>query len=222
MLAAGSLIARIVFQPIEETLLLHFSSNPHSASNAPLLRLVLHLSSYLLLLLPSFLPPLLPPVLQILLPRRYLLTSAPSTLQTYLCFYIPLLSLNGILEAYHAATATPAQMSVQARWMIASSGVFVGSLYCAKGRVANETALIGASCMGMVVRITYAFFHARRAAGIDVRALFPKSFVTVAAVAFGTVLRRIHGTGRWRQSWALWAELVGFGGAFGIATLGVM
>ena len=169
---------------------------------------------------------MLPPILSILLPKRYLVTSAPRTLQTYLCFYIPLLSLNGILEAYHAATATPAQMSKQARWMIASSAAFVLGLWVFKAKLAHrlgtDTALIGASCVGMLVRIGYAFLHARATAGMDVRTLFPKSFVTVVAVACGSVLRRIYQTGRWTQGWATWFELLGFGGALGLFTLFVM
>ena len=117
-------------------------------------------------------------------------------------------------------------MSRQARWMIASSGAFVLSLWVFKARLAHrfgtDTALIGASCMGMLVRIGYAFFHARRTAGMDVRALFPKSVVTVVAVVCGSVLRRIDQTGRWTQGWALWFELLGFGGVLGLFTLYVM
>jgi oligosaccharide translocation protein RFT1 len=218
----GSLIARIVFQPIEETLLLHFSSCPLSPQNGPLISFITHISSYLLLLLPSFLPPLLPPLLSVFLPKKYLLTSAPSTLQTYLCFYIPLLSLNGVLEAYHTATATPRQMTKQTIWMVASSGVFVVALFALKFTLKTETALISASCIAMGVRIVYAYLHAQRQAGVGVRALLPKSAVTVTAVACGAVLRRIYKTGRWTQGWSTWLELLGFGGAMGLVTLGVM
>lgn len=219
---AGSLIARIVFQPIEETLLLHFSSDPSEPANGPLISFITHISSHLLLLLPSFLPPLLPPVLSVLLPKKYLLTSAPSTLQTYLCFYIPLLSLNGVLEAYHTATATPQQMTIQTRWMIASSGVFVAALFAFKGVLQTETALISASCVAMGVRILYAYLHAKTQAGMGVRALLPKSAVTITSVICGSVLRRVYKTGRWTQGWSTWFELLGFGGVLGLATLGVM
>ncbi len=40
----------------------------------------------------------------------------------------PSLELNGILEAFHAASATPQQVKTQAKWMIGSSAVFVACL----------------------------------------------------------------------------------------------
>jgi len=211
-----------VFQPIEETLLLHFSSSPGATENGPLISFITHISSHLLLLLPSFLPPLLPPLLSVFLPRRYLVTSAPSTLQTYLCFYIPLLSLNGVLEAYHTATATPRQMTIQTRWMIGSSFVFVAALFGLRNFLQTETALISASCVAMGVRIFYAYLHAKKSAGMGVRALLPKSAVTVTSVVCGAVLRRIYKTGRWTKGWSTWVELLGFGGVLGLVTLGVM
>lgn len=106
--------------------------------------------------------------------------------------------------------------------MMASSAVFVGVLYGVKGKVMNETALIGASCAGMAVRISYAFLHARKKAGVDVRTLFPKAVVTVVIVGCGTILRRIYRTGRWTQNWRLWGELIGFGGVLGVFTLAIM
>ncbi|RXK36720.1 hypothetical protein M231_06027 [Tremella mesenterica] len=124
----GSLIARIIFQPLEETLLLYFSSSLNSPSTLPLLILSLRFSTHLFLLILTFLPPLYPTILPLLLPKRYLLTSAPKTLETYLLWYIPLLSLNGVLESFHSASASPIQVSKQAKWMIGSSFIFIISL----------------------------------------------------------------------------------------------
>ncbi|EIW69645.1 hypothetical protein TREMEDRAFT_44124 [Tremella mesenterica DSM 1558] len=172
----GSLIARIIFQPLEETLLLYFSSSLNSPSTLPLLILSLRFSTHLFLLILTFLPPLYPTILPLLLPKRYILTSAPKTLETYLLWYIPLLSVNGILESFHSASASPIQVSKQAKWMIGSSFIFIISLFSlthlssississstTSPLLSNNTEafLIYASCASMLIRITYAFSHA--------------------------------------------------------------
>ncbi|KAL7422307.1 Oligosaccharide translocation protein rft1 [Cryptotrichosporon argae] len=251
----GSLIARIVFQPIEESLLLHLSradagasaSSSASSSGARSLAsvpFVVHLSTHLLVLCPAFLPPLLPAVLPLLLPGRYAHTTAASTLATYLTAYIPLLSLNGILEAVHAATARPADLARQARWMAASSAAFVAALVALTqgtqrtatqshsralpvlGHITTEQALVYASCAAMAVRITYAAAHAHRYLAprgltLSVRAALPKPPVLAAAAAAGLALRV---TAAWLgpdPPVALRALLVGEGMAWTAVVLGV-
>lgn len=228
----GSLVARIIFQPLEETLLLHFSSALSAPSTPHLLTYILHISSHLLLLLPAFLPPLLPALLPVLLPRRYVHTSAPSTLETYLIWYLPLLSLNGIFEAFHASSATPGQVATQARWMINSSLAFAIGLYGLTHlpediQLGTEKALIYASCLAMTVRITYAWRHARRylvgrEGGLSILRIAPKWQVTLAAAVSGGVLRALERTGRWKGSWMAWAGLVGEGAILGLGVLGIM
>ena len=227
----GSLVARIIFQPLEETLLLHFTSSLHTPTTAPLLIFILHISSHLLLLLPAFLPPLLPALLPLLLPRRYLHTSAPSTLETYLKFYLPLLSLNGILEAFHASSAIPDQVAKQARWMIGSSAVFAVSLYMFTqlfgATLHTEQGLIYASCLAMIVRIGYAYGHAAaffadRKEGMRISRIVPRRSVTISSILSGVVLRTLARTERWEKSWRGWAELVGAGGVMGLGVLAIM
>ena len=225
----GSLVARIIFQPLEETLLLHFSSSLSSSTAPHLLTFLLHLSAHLLLLLPTFLPPLLPAILPILLPRRYIHTSAPSTLETYLMWYLPLLSLNGILEAFHASSANPEQVAKQARLMIGSSLAFAAGLYglthLPKGvELDTERALIYANCVAMVVRIAYAWQHARtffagKHGHLSILQVAPRWQMMLAALASGVLLRVVQRTGRWAVSWRGWAELVGLGGMLGLGVL---
>lgn len=236
----GSLIARIVFQPLEETLLLHFSSHLRSPSSDTLLSFILYLSSHLLLILPAFLPPLLPALLPLLLPRRYLATSAPSTLETYLSWYMPLLSLNGILEAFHSSSATSAEVAVQARWMIASFVAFTGVLYSlthvtadTTWKASTEQSLIFASCAGMVVRILYAYLHARRFFGREgdtkgngpvfgLKRISPSIAVIGVAALDAAVLRERQRSDMWKRSWVEWILYVGPGGVLGLGLLGVM
>ncbi len=229
----GSLVARIIFQPVEETLLLHFSTTSPSSKSAPhLLSYALHISIHLLLLLPAFLPPLLPAILLMLLPRRYLHTSAPATLQTYLMWYLPLLSLNGILEAFHSSSARPDQVATQARWMIGGSLVFTMILFSLT-RLPDgfnwdtEQALIFANCMSMFVRIEYAWRHARiffdgRNDELRSKVIAPRWQVALAAGISGVALRLLERSGRWRRSWLGWIELVGLGGGLGLGALGIL
>ena len=222
----GSLVARIFFQPLEETLFLHVASHPPSTSPSvgPLLTFILHVCSYLFLFLPAFLPPLLPPILPFLLPRRYLMTSAPFTLKRYLEWYVPMMSINGILEAFHSATATSSEVSKQATWMIASSFSFAGSLYLLTQNniMPTEQCLIAASCAGMLVRAIYAFWHARTKVTIPIRQMLPKSSVTISTMLSGTLLRRVYYSGRWMQGPAMWLELVGLGVVTGLCTFIVL
>jgi len=203
-----------------------------SPSTPYLLTFILHISAHLLLILPAFLPPLLPAILPILLPRRYIYTSAPATLETYLMWYLPLLSLNGILEAFHAASATPEQIARQARWMIGSSVAFAGGLYTLirlpeVARLGTERALIYASCLAMLVRIIYAWKHARlvlsgRRGSLSISGVTPEWQVTVPTLISGGLLRVIQRTGRWASSWRGWEELVGLGGILGLTVLAIL
>ncbi|ORY33781.1 Rft protein-domain-containing protein [Naematelia encephala] len=229
----GSLIARIVFQPLEETLLLHFSSSLSSPSTPQLLAFTIRLSAHLLVILPAFVPPLLPAILPVLLPRAYFATSAPQTLETYLKIYIPLMSLNGILEAFHTASATPDQVKTQAKWMMAGSTAFASSLWLFTSTSSTRHALgwtteqylVLSSCVGMAVRIVYAYRHARRffkGRELRVAQITPTTRVTAAIVGSGIALRWLFMTERWTRSWRGWIELVGTGGALGLAVLALI
>jgi oligosaccharide translocation protein RFT1 len=161
----------------------------------------------------------------------------------YLEAYIPLLSLNGILEAFHTSSATPAEIAKQARWMIGSSLAFVAALLLMirlpKGMMGKEEALLYASCLAMSVRIAYAYLHVRRffRRPMPVREgnhaekpdelfrlsrLAPRWPVWGMVLASGSVLRVLEKTGRWRNGWGGWAELMGTGVVLGLASLHLM
>ena len=56
----------------------------------------------------------LPMVLQFLLPAQYMSTSAPKVLSAWI-WYIPVLALNGGLEAFYSSVATPQDLHTQSR-----------------------------------------------------------------------------------------------------------
>jgi len=176
----GSLVARIVFQPIEETARVFFSKtlsevssqvpkvsgkkqpedNLRTASNV--LSNLLLVFSHLLCLLVTFAPPYLPLALTLVLPSRYLRTSAPSILQTYV-YYIPAMAFNGVLEAFFASTATPQDLRAQSRWLLLFSLAFVVAAVClAKGLAFGDSGLVWANVANLWLRACYAWMFVRR------------------------------------------------------------
>lgn len=126
--STGSLIARIGFQPIEETLRVFFSRTLSMSSSASsekpkedelstasrTLVSLLSLQVSLSLFLVTFIPPYLPIALRVLLPPRYLDTSAPAVLGAWV-YYIPFLAINGGLEAFVSSVAKPSDLARQSR-----------------------------------------------------------------------------------------------------------
>lgn len=175
----GSLVARIIFQPIEETSRLLFSKTLSSTGeNSPdslqvtsnVLMVLLLLFMHLLLLLVTFAPPYLNLALRLVLPSRYLQTSAPAILRTYI-YYIPTMAFNGVLEAFFTSTATPADLRAQSRWLLFFSLGFVGTaVLLARGLGLGDTGLVWANVANLWMRALYAwtftvrFFRERGAA----------------------------------------------------------
>lgn len=191
----ASLVARIVFQPVEESSRLYFAreidvDSSHAASSSinssPFLIIfsMVRVALYLLLLCLSFVPPLAGIVFPYLLPRSYRHTSAFQTLTAYLTLYLPILGMNGILEAFFAATSGVKGLGRQSGVMVASSGAFAGTLMLlssVRHRLATpvtvsptslrdsawlrtwtnpEVSLVYANAISMLVRIVFAFRHA--------------------------------------------------------------
>ncbi|CAE6445334.1 unnamed protein product [Rhizoctonia solani] len=178
----GSLVARILFQPIEESSRLYFSktlsppspkkeSKPTKPSKeaqsqaATTLQSILFLHFHLAMALTTLLAPLVPLLSDFLLPPRYRSTAAPRILRAY-CAYIPAMGLNGILEAFVHATAMPAQLQSQARWMVLFSIAFAASVSLgasgALGVKWDDTMLVWANVANLGARALYGWIFARK------------------------------------------------------------
>ena len=170
----GSLVARILFQPIEESSRIFFSKSlsvsPSSGEKEDktlktaieLLSTILLLFTHFLLLLVTFGPPYLTLATALVLPPRYLQTSAPSILRAYR-FYLPAMAYNGILEAFFASVCTPTDLRSQSRMMVAASVSLVaaaigGSQLFGMG----DTALVWANTVSMAVRALYTWQFVQR------------------------------------------------------------
>ncbi|KAI5452872.1 Oligosaccharide translocation protein rft1 [Naganishia albida] len=192
----ASLVARIVFQPVEESARLYFAREievdpGHAAARSsvnasPFLFIfsMVRVALYLLLLCLSFVPPLAGIVFPYLLPRSYRHTSAFQTLTAYVTLYLPILGMNGILEAFFAATSGVKGLGRQSGVMVVSSGAFAGTLMLLsrfRHRLGTsndviptslvnpawlhtwtnpEVSLVYANVVSMLVRIVFAFRHA--------------------------------------------------------------
>lgn len=175
------MIARIVFQPLEEAARLYFSrtvrpqriaSTAEDRAPFQVLANLLHLSIALPMITVAFVPAVSPVIRTVLLPERYQNTSAAQTLVTYLMFYLPTMSLNGILEAFFAATTDATKIAQQSGVMAGCSLVFGSTLLALKhvrrsySRTAfsvwlnPECSLVYANTLQMLCRIVFAGRHA--------------------------------------------------------------
>jgi oligosaccharide translocation protein RFT1 len=124
----GSLVARIVFQPIEEISRVFFSKtltkspgeSPESRRSALLqassaLFSLLSIQSSLTVVLWIFGSAYIDIALHILLPPKYLSTSAPKVLSAWI-WYIPVLAINGSLEAFLSSVATTEDLNKQSQY----------------------------------------------------------------------------------------------------------
>lgn len=131
----GSLVARLVFLPIEEALRIFFSkllAPPVDQDNlklsvtviSTLLRMYIYLSVFAL----AFGPMVAGYVLRFLVSSSWLDTDAPVVLATYAC-YIPFLAMNGALESFVQSVATPADIKRQSTALFAFSISFAAAAY---------------------------------------------------------------------------------------------
>ncbi|KIK74585.1 hypothetical protein PAXRUDRAFT_19721 [Paxillus rubicundulus Ve08.2h10] len=175
----GSLVARIAFQPIEEMCRVYFSrllSNPVAEEGSPngkrtrelaplkqasdaVITLVSAQIAFSLLVV-TFGPLYLPIVLQLLLPTQYMSTSAPKVLYAWI-WYIPVLAVNGGLEAFHSSVATPRDLRRQSRWMLGFSAIYILSATALYNLGFGDTALVYANIVSLTARIWYTAFSIR-------------------------------------------------------------
>jgi oligosaccharide translocation protein RFT1 len=163
----GGLIARMLFQPIEESSrnLMANLCAPDSATGKPtatglaetkrLLGMVLKLYNVIGLIAIAIGPTLAPLLLRLVAGSRWSSTGAGDVLATY-CYYIPFLAINGLTEAFVAAVASSRALGGQSLSMgvffvaFASSAWFLLE-YCELGAVG----LVYANCVNMGLRILF-------------------------------------------------------------------
>ncbi|KAI2609209.1 Rft-1-domain-containing protein [Hypoxylon sp. NC1633] len=125
----GSLLARLVFQPVEESSRNYFSKLLSSAKGSPQKQAVVKAHSDLQALFKFYLllsvvvvavgPYAAPLLVQIIAGDKWSASGAGAVLARY-CMYIPFLAINGVAEAFVSSVATESEVHRQSLWM----GVF--------------------------------------------------------------------------------------------------
>ncbi|KAL6806366.1 Rft domain-containing protein [Trichoderma sp. SZMC 28013] len=203
----GSLLARLLFQPVEESSRSYFSrllsspssSNSGEASSQPsssvkeakrnlhtILRLYILLSSIIV----SIGPFAAPALLSIVVGSRWAGSGAGQVLGTY-CFYIPFMGLNGITEAFVASVATEAQVHRQSFWMGIFSAVFAASAFLLMSVFPlGAQGLVYANSINMLCRIIWsgafiAGFFKSHGLNFAPASLFPTTTIVASLSTLG-------------------------------------
>lgn len=200
----GGLLARLLFQPVEESSRSYFSRLLSSPATSPpagdgekspakpspavteakrnlqtLLRLYILLSSIIINIGPFAAPPLL----AIVAGKRWIGSGAGDVLAAY-CFYIPFLALNGLTESFVASVATEAEVHQQSGWMGAFSVAFAASAFLFMWAFPlGAIGLVLANIINMACRIVWsgAFikrFFKKHGVDFEIKALLPEGSVT--------------------------------------------
>ncbi|WFD25372.1 Oligosaccharide translocation protein rft1 [Malassezia nana] len=181
----GSVVARTVFQPLEESVRLQLARRTDEAGMVHALTLLqVLLRAHLLLgaVLVAVGPPLARPALRLVAGAAWAAPSSPAApiLATY-CWYVPVMGINGLLEAFVQSVAPPDVLSRYSRVLVASSAAFVAVLAAAHVWDA-ESAIVWANVVALGVRAGAAYAYVQRheaptpqAREITWRALMPRA-----------------------------------------------
>lgn len=160
----GGLIARMLFQPIEENSRNTFAKllSGHSIANPPNRAGVRAAKSYIndiirfygliALAISCIGSKALPLAFKILMGPRWSTQETQQLLGDY-CFYIPFLAFNGITEAFVSATADNAQLRQHSVWMAGfSAGFAIATCFFLQGLHMGARGLVWANILNMTMR----------------------------------------------------------------------
>ena len=230
---AGSLVARILFQPLEETLRTILSpllSSPTEKSlqqSSRLLTTLLRLYLLLALAVHSLIPPLLPtlilPILNLLIGRgKFAVEELLTILYAYL-YYIPFMAINGITESVIASVATPRDLAKQSRAMVLFSFVFIAASWgLLRFMAMGGEGLVWANCLNMGVRIMWSLvfiqkWYSEKGGHVGWKQAFPSRLTFVSAMIVGVGIRA--GSNMAMRGWIKAFGLAGVGGVVLLACM---
>lgn len=163
----GGLVARMLFQPIEESSRNMFAKTCASDASTgkssktglreakSLLQNILKLYNIISLLALCIGPTVAPLLLRIVAGSKWTDTGAGEVLSTY-CFYIPFLAINGLTEAFVAAVATNGELHTQSVLMGVFFAGFAGASYLFLHIwQMGALGLVYANCVNMLLRIIF-------------------------------------------------------------------
>ncbi|KAI1770594.1 Rft-1-domain-containing protein [Hypoxylon cercidicola] len=193
----GSLVARLVFQPVEESSRNYFSKllsssstrgSPNKAAIAKAcsdLQALLKFYVLLSIVVVTLGPYGAPLLVQIVAGARWSASGAGAVLARY-CMYIPLLALNGVAEAFVSSVATESEVHQQSLWMGAFSLAFgVAGFVSLRVLDLGAAGLVYANGINMLCRIIWsgafiARFFKKNGAGLSWNDVLPNHSALVA------------------------------------------
>ena len=209
----GGLIARLIFQPIEESSRNAFGKLLAPTTNTPTtnasdgktpdktglqaatahLSGILHLYGLIALLSCAYLPTLLPLAVRAVAGPVWCTPAIAALLATY-SYSIPFLAYNGILDAFVTSVATPAQLGVQSFWMAGFTAAYLASAYVLL-RVLDLGArgLVIGNMLNMSLRIAWSVvfvrrYFARQGVRVDMTRMRPSSKTIASCVGTAALL----------------------------------
>jgi oligosaccharide translocation protein RFT1 len=206
----GGLMARLLFQPIEESsrntfgrLLCKVDNNGKVDAQSlkaatKQLSDVLYLYSIIAVLSSCFLYTLLPLLVRIIVGPAWYTADIASLLSIY-CYYIPFMAYNGILDAFVTSVATPAELQQQSLWMGAFTIGYVAAAYFLLNFLdLGARGLVLGNIFNMLMRISWSSWFISRYLTRNngrinvVRDILPKPGVFLTGVIAAGTLRTMH------------------------------
>lgn len=245
----GGLIARMLFQPIEESSRNMFaklcaSSGPSSdvkttdsvqhsqeekrnlSQAAKVLTIILRLYAIISLFAITLGPSLAPLLLSVVAGKKWSATNASSVLATY-CYYIPFLAINGVTEGFVAAVATNKELHAQSISMGFFFAAFAGSAWFFLGQLQlGGSGVVLANTVNMALRIVWntwfikGFFNGR---GTTFKAsdVLP-SITSLAPAIIIPALMQMRPGFEYLARFGVFGELVSMGAVAGLFVLHVL
>lgn len=156
----GSLIARVLLQPMEESSRLYLCTEISTKSNTinhsikTYIMSILYFDAYLGLYFVCFGTWFTQALIYIMLGSKWAFESlVPFSLSLY-CFYIPLMAVNGILESFVDSYANTSQLNNLQLWMMISTCIYLPASVVST-RIWGAPGMIIASMFNTTLRLLY-------------------------------------------------------------------
>ncbi len=218
----GGLVARMLFQPMEESSRNYFGKLLSDIEGKPSAKKVksarddltklLHVYSLLSICAVAVGPPVAPVLLRLVVGSRWSASGAGHLLSKY-CYYIPLLAFNGVLESFVSVVATKSQLNRQSFWMLGFSVAFACTAFLFLSYLdMGADGLVYANMANMAFRITWcssfiSSYLESFSLNISMSDIMPNGTTLAAAAAAIAVFQQLS---RYRFT-SSWQELIVLG-----------
>lgn len=245
----GGLVARMLFQPIEESsrnMFAKLCASSEATSNikhtneehqsrerkqnlaqaSKVLTVILRLYTIISLFAVTLGPTLAPLLLSVVAGKKWSATTASKVLATY-CYYIPFLAINGVTEGFVAAVASNKELYAQSISMGFFFAAFAGSAWLFIGRLElGGSGVVLANTVNMALRIVWNVWFVRRFFGrkqtsFELSDTFPSITSLAPAVVIPTLMQMRPGF-KYLARFGVLGELLSMGVVAGLYVLHVL